>query len=225
MSLRTIARRACFSVAYRFYARPRLGRTDRARVMGYTLDVPPGVFHPGLFFSSKTFAHYLQEAPLEGKAVLDMGCGSGILSLVAAGRGASVTSIDINPAAAEATRVNASRARVRVRALCGNLFEPLGAGERFDTILFNPPFYTGNPKDMAAMAWHGGADYAIIRGFFSLAGRFVREAGSILLILSSDMEIPRVSGIARAAGFSMECVHTRALFFEELSVYEARLLP
>jgi release factor glutamine methyltransferase len=222
VSLRSIARRACFSVAYHLYARPKIERTDRARVMGYLLEVPPGVFHPALYFSSKTLGAYLRGVRLDGKAVLDMGSGSGFLSLIAADAGAAVTAIDANPAAVEATRVNASRAHLQVRALQGDLFQPLGGAERFDYIVFNPPFYTGKPETMAAMAWHGGADYQVVRGFFSLAHRFLSEDGSILFILSSDMGIGQIAEIVISAGYSMRCVRSKKLFFEEFFIYEAR---
>ena len=49
-------------------------------------------------------------AELEAATVLDVGCGSGVLSVAAARLGArSVTAIDIDPAAIEATRANARR--------------------------------------------------------------------------------------------------------------------
>jgi release factor glutamine methyltransferase len=222
VSIGRLARRACFSLAYRFYARAKLERTDQTQVMGYSLLVPPGVFHPALFFSSKTLGEYLGRIRLEGKALLDMGCGSGILSLIAAGRGASVTAIDINPRAVEATRDNAARTHLRLRVLCGNLFEPLDAAAQFDLIVFNPPFYTGDPEDTPAMAWHGGADYRVVRDFFSGAPRHMREGSSVIFILSSDMGIPRISEIVHAEGFTMECAHSRAYFFEQFSIYEAR---
>lgn len=74
---------------------------------------------------------------LSGARVLDVGCGSGILSIAAARLGAaSVLALDIDPIAVEATTANARRNRVlrRVRVRPGSV--PSGAGP-FDVVLAN----------------------------------------------------------------------------------------
>ena len=72
-----------------------------------------------------------------GARVLDVGCGSGILSIAAAGLGAeSVLGVDTDPIAVEATEANAARNRMarRIRARGGSL----PTGERpFDVVLAN----------------------------------------------------------------------------------------
>ena len=221
MFLRTIARRAYFVAAYHLYARARLERVDTVHLLGFSLVVPPGVFHPALYFSSKILGEYLSRLPLEGKDLLDMGCGSGILSVVAAGRGAVVTATDINPQGAGATRKNAGRHNLDVRVLQGNLFAPVEPEARFDYILFNPPYYEGSPRDVPDMAWQGGSDYRILREFFVVAPRYMKPSGIILLILSSDMALPRIREIASAEGLSFECVHSKALLFEEFFIFRA----
>jgi precorrin-6B methylase 2 len=60
--------------------------------------------------------------------VIDLGCGSGFFSILAAKRGASkVYAVDIMPQAVELTRRNAQRNGVtsRIQAFTGSLFEPL----------------------------------------------------------------------------------------------------
>ena len=103
----------------------------------------PDVFHPGLFFSSKLLAEVLAAEALEGKRVLEVGTGTGFLALVAARRAARAVGTDINPEAIRALKINAllNRLEDRVDARQGDLFAPV-AGEQFDLILFNPPYFS-----------------------------------------------------------------------------------
>ena len=61
---------------------------------------------------------------LKGKAVLDMGCGTGILAIVAAKLGATVPvhAVDIDPRCVVSTRANARRNRIphKLIAVCGD---------------------------------------------------------------------------------------------------------
>lgn len=61
---------------------------------------------------------------LKGKAVLDMGCGTGILAIVAAKLGAAVPvhAVDIDPRCVVSTRANARRNRIphKLIAVCGD---------------------------------------------------------------------------------------------------------
>ncbi|MDP2350880.1 MAG: class I SAM-dependent methyltransferase [Chloroflexota bacterium] len=74
---------------------------------------------------------------------LDLGCGSGFLSLVLASAGASVVSLDINPRAVAFARFNAALNGRRALApeLEDFLSRPTEALEgRFDAVVSNPPF-------------------------------------------------------------------------------------
>ncbi len=97
---------------------------------------------PGLAFGTGTHAttalclEWLDATPLEGRCVLDYGCGSGILALAALALGASsATAFDIDPQALTATRENARR-----NSLDGRLAVAAMPGEiegRFDVVLAN----------------------------------------------------------------------------------------
>ena len=74
---------------------------------------------------------------VEGRAVLDVGCGSGILAIAAVRLGAaSALGVDTDPIAIEATTANARRNRIarRIRAREGTV--PTGDGP-FDVVLAN----------------------------------------------------------------------------------------
>jgi methylase of polypeptide subunit release factors len=72
--------------------------------------------------------------------VLDVGCGGGVQSLLAARHAERVVGVDLNPRAVAFARFNArlnGAANVEFRE--GSLFEPV-AGERFDLVVCNPPY-------------------------------------------------------------------------------------
>lgn len=72
------------------------------------LEVPPTVFGDGLHPTTATCLGLLAGLVGPGTTVLDVGCGSGALSVVAAQAGAEVTAIDVDPVAVEATLANAA---------------------------------------------------------------------------------------------------------------------
>lgn len=77
----------------------------------------------------------LDRLDVRGRRVLDVGCGSGVLSVLAARRGAlDVTAIDIADAAVEATQANAVANGVDVGASATPIADVVGT---FDVILAN----------------------------------------------------------------------------------------
>jgi hypothetical protein len=78
--------------------------------------------------------------PPGGKA-LDLGTGCGTLALAAASSGQSIIGTDINQRALDFCRINAAlNSASNVSFLRGDRFEPV-SGNRFDSILCNPPFF------------------------------------------------------------------------------------
>ena len=80
-----------------------------------TVHLDPGLaFGTGTHPTTALCLEWLDREPLEGRSVLDYGCGSGILAVAAARLGAGrVVAVDIDPQALEATRANAARNRVQ----------------------------------------------------------------------------------------------------------------
>ena len=92
----------------------------------------------GIAASSRTLAQATIRC--HSKATLDLGTGSGILSLLAAAHSDRVVAIDSNPRALRMARFNAQlNGAAEIEFLEGNLFEPV-AGRQFDLIVCNPPF-------------------------------------------------------------------------------------
>jgi len=90
----------------------------------FVLEMWPDVFMPTS--TSELIAEMLDVQP--GEVVIDLGCGSGFFSILAAKRGASkVYAVDVMPQAAALTLRNASRNGVgsRIETFAGSLFQPV----------------------------------------------------------------------------------------------------
>ena len=91
------------------------------------LDLEPGIaFGTGTHETTRLCMEFLEEFVAPGCAVLDVGCGSGILSIAALLLGAkSAVGVDIDPLAVKTAAQNAARNRVedRFTGICGSLTE------------------------------------------------------------------------------------------------------
>lgn len=109
---------------------------------GYDYEIvidPKMAFGTGHHQTTTMMMEYILEEDMEGKTVLDMGCGTGILAILAVKNGANrVIAIDYDPVCYESTQENAALNGVekQVEALCGSA-EVIPAQERFDVILAN----------------------------------------------------------------------------------------
>lgn len=134
--------------AWRTWARPRRAgrrivvqpawREDPAAPDDLVIRVDPGrSFGSGSHASTRLVLGVLEDVPLTGTTVLDVGCGSGILAVAALLLGASAaTAIDVDPAAVAATHANAAANGVsgRVEASTTPVTDVPG---RFDVVVAN----------------------------------------------------------------------------------------
>jgi methylase of polypeptide subunit release factors len=163
------------------FAQRALARPGPVEHDGVALVVSPGVHHPGPFLGLGVQA--LQRAALRaippGSRVLELGTGAGFWALRAAQQGFDVIATDLPPVPLEPVAQAASRLGVTLRVLHSNLFEALD-GERFDAVLFNPPFHDAEPTSDDERAWCGGA---VVRAFLATASRYLRPDGALYVIM------------------------------------------
>ena len=100
------------------------------------IHLDPGrSFGTGAHPSTRLVLELLQSRSLQGASVLDVGCGSGILSVAAAHLGArTVTAVDVEEAAIPTTLANAARNSVYVEASATAVSDVPG---HFDVVLAN----------------------------------------------------------------------------------------
>jgi ribosomal protein L11 methyltransferase len=107
---------------------------------GLILEVDPGLaFGTGSHPTTRLCMEWLEAHPAPGKAVLDYGCGSGILAMVAHKLGAGeVAGVDIDPQAIESAMLNAERNGCAIDFYVPDDFAASQYGERrFDIVVAN----------------------------------------------------------------------------------------
>ena len=122
---------------------------QRFEVEGVPYAARPGVFAAGKVDpGSARLLAALADLDLAGGSVLDLGCGYGLLALVAVARGAKVVALDDDWPSVESTRRNASDQGIDLDILHSDLTSDLPAGARFDLVITNPPFHVGKQVRM-----------------------------------------------------------------------------
>jgi ribosomal protein L11 methyltransferase len=100
------------------------------------LVIDPGqAFGTGHHETTSACLRALDDLPLEGRRVLDLGTGTGILAIAAARRGAHVLAVDVDPLAIDAAHANAKRNGVSLEVRLGDI-EVVGDA-RFDVVVAN----------------------------------------------------------------------------------------
>jgi release factor glutamine methyltransferase len=173
---------------------------------------PPGVFQPRS--DSWMLVDAVRQATLQPRAnALDLCSGSGAVAVAAALRGVrSVTAVDVHRRSAWTARMNARLNGVRVRALHGNLFEPIGT-RRFDLITANPP-YVPAPPDLGPArgdrAWNAGSDgRAVIDRIIEQLPAHLAPGGCALFVQSSVTGTRETLDRLSAAGLEPSIVQRR----------------
>ncbi|AWI25357.1 methyltransferase [Flavobacterium pallidum] len=172
---------------------------------GISVWVEPTVFPPFITISTKILLDFINPLPLKNKAFLELGCGCGIISILAAKKEAIVTSTDINEAALRALKKNAEANGVNIEILFSDLFESL-TGKSFDCIIINPPYYPKNPGSIAENAWFCGEDFEYFRKLFSTLPEFISAQNEIYMILSEDCDLEKIKAIALKNGMALNVV-------------------
>ncbi len=180
-----------------------------------TIEVPGKLYCPRE--DSLLMANALEKQELEGKEVLEIGCGSGLLAILAAKKGAIVTASDINTEAVKAASANAAANNVKIKFVESDLFQNLSG--KYGLIFFNPPYL---PDECSDLTYSGGSTGRDVAGRFISSSRpFLNHDGKILLLISSLTGEAEVLDIFKRNGFSAGVVARKKIPWEELAVIEA----
>jgi release factor glutamine methyltransferase len=196
-----------------------LSKTRTYQFEDIRLEVAPEVFHPGFFFSTHVLLNYLKKLPLENKLFLEPGCGSGLISIYAAKKGAIVTATDINKTALQFLAKNSRLNNTALRIIESDLFQDIPE-QRFDIIAINPPYYKKQPLSARDYAWHCGENGEFFEALFRELGKYIHSSTEVCMVLFDGCDMEMISTLASKNGFELKCMHTHENLLEKNFVFK-----
>lgn len=185
--------------------------TQRAHKETYTVGVKnvPIIVHPTTISPLYDWAgEYMIEClpDMKGKSWLEIGPGTGLVTVFAAINGAKhITACDINPYAVETTIKNLEVNKHLYPDTCWNIFESdvfEKVSGRFDVVTWNLPYHGSKPTDLLerAVADEG---YQGAEKFFTAITDHLAPNGVVLVGTSESADLPRVVDLIFQAGLTI----------------------
>ena len=193
---------------------------------GIQLELSKNVYQP----AEDSFLLVEQAKKLRGR-ILEIGCGSGIISLICAregGKETQVRGVDINPEAVECAKANAKRNNINAEFIESNLFEKVPK-TKFNGIVFNPPYLPTEEEEKIEgelnHAFDGGIDgRVVLERFLNEFSDYLDEDGVVLLVQSSLNDFDRTIERLKALGYETRVEAEEKFFFEKIYVVSAKLV-
>jgi release factor glutamine methyltransferase len=180
-----------------------LSRTRNYSYDGIQIKVYPGVFHPGFFFSTTVLLKFLKSENLKNLSVLELGAGSGLISIYCSLQGANVTASDISETAISNIKENASLNGTTLEVVKSDLFTSLDP-RKFQLIIINPPYYPKRVTTEKDLPWFCGEEFEYFKKLFMQMRDYNPMQGRSIMILSEDCDIFKIYEIAEGYGFSLK---------------------
>ena len=160
----------------------------------------------------------LEDSIADRRTVLEIGTGTGLLSLIALSGGASqVVATDINPAAVANARYNAAMIELEenlevrlVEPQRPGAFSAIKPGERFDLILSNPPWEDGKVETPADHAFYD-PDFALMDSILEGLPLHLNPGGRCLLAYGHAPAITRLLERAKELNYSTKVLDDRPI--------------
>ncbi len=185
--------------------------------------------HPEVYEPAEDTFLLAENLQVERKhRVLEIGTGTGIVTITVSRKCKTVVATDINPNAIKcATHNIINNKAYNVEIKEGDLFEPV-SDEKFDLILFNTPYLPTSEEeqvdDELEAAWDGGADgREVIDRFLDELIDHLNPEGRVQLVQSSLSDIAKTLDKLGKMGFSASVTAREKHFFEEIVIITGNL--
>lgn len=199
-----------------------LRRETTCTFLGMRMKIRPGVFHPKFHFSTGFLAEYLIELDLKGKRFLEIGTGSGALSILACRMKALVIATDISASAVACAKENARLNGFTMSVVEGDTFDAVPSVP-YDVIVVNPPYYPKTPRKESDYAWYCGARHDFFQKFFSGVRACSRADAQIIMVLCEECDMATIHRLASDNKLSLEVLRQKRIGWEMNFVYRIHL--
>jgi release factor glutamine methyltransferase len=166
---------------------------------------------------------YISNLQLQKKEFMELGCGSGLISMIATEKGARVTATDINPIAVEFLKKNCLSNKLQIEVLQSDLFDNLPLKQldkQYDIIAINPPYYKKDPVTMQDHAWFCGENGNYFARLFTSLAVYMHSGTEVLMVLFDGCDMQMIAGFAAANSFTLTCVQTKQNILEKNFIYK-----
>jgi release factor glutamine methyltransferase len=195
-----------------------LSKTRKFSYKDIKIKILPGVFHPGLFFSTKVLLAYLETINIENKRILELGAGTGLISIYCNQKGARVSASDISKTALQCIQENALMNNAQVSVIESDLFDRIKPTD-FDIIIINPPYYPKAVESEKDTPWFCGEGFEYFEKLFlQLKGEVATL--EVFMILSEDCELIRIKSIAEKNSLRLVEIFSSRKFGEWNFIYK-----
>lgn len=196
-----------------------LSKVRKYRYRGIDLIIPPEVFHPGFFSSTKLLLKYIATQPLNKYSLLELGAGSGLISMFAAKRGAHVTASDINTVAIRYLNKNTGINQVKIDIIQSDLFKDIPL-QIFDYIIINPPYYKKEPRTESDYAWYCGLNGEYFEQLFNDLFSYAHPSTNVFMVLCDGCDIQMIRRMAIKNQIKLICVHMSKNLVEDNFIFK-----
>jgi release factor glutamine methyltransferase len=186
-----------------------------------SVKVLPGVFHPGLFISTKVLLNFVNTLKFEGNSFLELGAGTGIISILAAKKGAAVFASDISGKAVQNIELNAAKNNVQINIFTSDLFKNIPYMQ-FDYIIINPPYYSRDPGEEEEYAWFCGSNFEYFKSLFNSLSNYIGKDSKVFMILSEVCDIQKIKSIGLENEFAWKIKMKKQFLGEKNYIFEIK---
>ena len=153
--------------------------------------------------------------------VLEVGVGTGIVSISASFVCKNVLAVDINPHAIRCAENNIKlNNRSNIKVIESDLFE--NVDDKYDLIIFNTPYLPVEEDELSddySKAWDGGVDgRKVIDKFIDDSLSYLKDNGRIQLVQSSLSDNEKTLEKYRKMGVNAEITAKEHAFFEDITL-------
>lgn len=182
-------------------------KISETNIDGFKVKILPNVFSPEIFYESRWFGREMQNI-VESGNFLEIGSGTGIISMYISKKGLDVTTVDINKDAVKNTEVNFKENNLpNLETYTGSVYEPLPDGKKFDYVFWNHPFNKGLIEEedvfLKSVFDH---KYKYIEEYISKSAKYLKPKGRIFLGTSNIADLKEIEGLAKKYSYNFDLI-------------------